>query len=144
SINDSDPLIAPPAVAGGGERILLVEDDDAVASATMRMLARASYVVARAGDGQAGLDALASAALPYDLVITDVVMPGMSGADLAREIAVRYTMVKVLFISGYPDDDELVRDVAEYQLPFLAKPFSTAELLQTVRRLLDAERHVAS
>ncbi len=147
AFNDSDPLNAPlnaPATATAGlERILLVEDDDAVASATTRMLARAGYEVARAGDGQAGLDALASAARPYELVITDVVMPGMSGADLAREISVRYPMVKVLFISGYPDDDELVRDVAEYQLPFLSKPFSTAELLQTVRRLLDAERHVA-
>ncbi|QJR37429.1 ATP-binding protein [Gemmatimonas groenlandica] len=148
AFNDSDPLIAaaaiaPATVTPGAERILLVEDDDAVASATTRMLARAGYVVARAGDGQAGLDALASATRPYELVITDVVMPGMSGGDLAREISVRYPLVKVLFISGYPDDDELVRDVAEYQLPFLAKPFSTADLLQTVRRLLDAEHRVA-
>lgn len=145
------PTEAPPtsgsaatltAIATGVERILLVEDDDAVAVATTRMLKRAGYDVARAADGQAGLDALADAVRPYELVITDVVMPGMSGADLAREISLRYPMVKLLFISGYPDDDELVRDVAEYQLPFLSKPFSTAELLKTVRRLLDAERHV--
>lgn len=132
-----------PALATGVERILFVEDNNAVANATTRMLARAGYDVTRAADGQAGLDALAGAVLPYELVITDVVMPGMSGADLAREISLRYPMMKVLFISGYPDDDELVRDVAEHQLPFLAKPFSTAELLKTVRRLLDAERYVA-
>jgi signal transduction histidine kinase/ActR/RegA family two-component response regulator len=136
--------VGPPARASGVEQILLVEDDHAVATATTRMLTRAGYEVTRATDGQAGLDTLASAVRPYHLVITDVVMPGMSGADLAREIAVRYPMVKVLFISGYPDDDELVRDVAEYALPFLAKPFSTADLLQTVRRLLDAERHATT
>ena len=88
------------------------------------------------------MEVCASTVRRYDLVITDVVMPGMSGAELSREISVRYPMVKVLFISGYPDDDELVRDVSQYQLPFLAKPFSTAELLQTVRRLLDTERHL--
>ena len=133
-----------PALAPGVERILLVEDDEAVATATTRMLTRAGYEVDRAEHGQAGLDALERALLPYELVITDVVMPGMSGAALAREISARYPMVRVLFISGYPDDDELVRDVAQYQLPFLAKPFSTAELLQTVRRLLDAERHATT
>ena len=138
----ADASAATPTLTSGVERILLVEDDAAVATATTRILARAGYEVARAEHGQAGLDALASAVRPYDLVITDVLMPGMSGADLAREMSVRYPMVKVLFISGYPDDDELVRDIAQYQLTFLAKPFSTAELLQTVRRLLDAERHV--
>ena len=138
----ADASAAPPPLASGVERILLVEDDAAVATATTRMLERAGYDVAWAEHGRAGLDALASTVRRYDLVITDVVMPGMSGAELSREISVRYPMVKVLFISGYPDDDELVRDVSQYQLPFLAKPFSTAELLQTVRRLLDTERHL--
>jgi len=131
-------------LASHDARILLVEDDAAVATATTRILARAGYDLAHAANGQAGLDALASAVLPYDLVITDVVMPGMSGADLARQISVRYPLLKLLFISGYPDDDDLVRDVAHYKLPFLAKPFSTADLLQTVRRLLDDERHAAA
>ncbi len=94
-------------------------------------------------DGQSGLDALDTAEPAYELVVTDVVMPGMSGADFAREVSVRYPQVKVLFISGYPDDDELVRDVAQYRLPFLAKPFSTAVLLKTVRDLLDAKRRVS-
>lgn len=131
---------APAEHASGVARILLVEDDDAVAAATERMLARAGYEVARAAHGQAGLEALERAIGSFDLVVTDVVMPGMSGADLAREISLRYPSVKLLFISGYPDDDELVRDVAQHQLPFLAKPFSTEELLQTVRRLLDTAR----
>ncbi|WP_411281049.1 ATP-binding protein, partial [Gemmatimonas sp.] len=139
----ADGRVPTPTSNSGVERILLVEDDLAVASVTTRILARAGYDVAHAEHGQAGLAALASADRPYELVITDVVMPGMSGADLAREISVRYSMVKVLLISGYPDDDELVRDVAQRQLPFLAKPFSTVELLHTVRELLDAERHVA-
>lgn len=133
--NDSTPTLT-----SGVERILLVEDDSAVARVTTRILTRAGYAVAHAEHGQAGLDALAGAGGPYDLVITDVVMPGMSGADLATEMSVRYPMVKILFVSGYPDDDELVRNVAQYQLPFLAKPFSTAVLLQTVRRLLDVQQ----
>lgn len=137
----AESSVGIPTLTSGVERILLVEDDSAVARVTTLILKRAGYEVAHAEHGQAGLDALASAGDPYDLVITDVVMPGMSGADLAREVSVRYPMVKVLFVSGYPDDDELVRNVAQYQLPFLAKPFSTAVLLQTVRRLLDAERH---
>ena len=137
----AESSVGIPTLTSGVERILLVEDDSAVARVTTLILKRAGYEVVHAEHGQAGLDALASAGDPYDLVITDVVMPGMSGADLAREVSVRYPMVKVLFVSGYPDDDELVRNVAQYQLPFLAKPFSTAVLLQTVRRLLDAERH---
>jgi len=139
-----DPSAATTPLAVGVARILLVEDDAAVAAATTRILARVGYDVVHAEHGQAGLDALASAVLPYELVITDVVMPGMSGADLAREISVCYPLVKVLFISGYPDDDDLVRDVAQYKLPFLAKPFSTADLLHTVRRLLDDERHATA
>ena len=137
----AESSIGTPTPTSGVERILLVEDDSAVARVTTRILKRAGFEVAYAEHGQAGLDALASAGDPYDLVISDVVMPGMSGADLAREMSVRYPMVKVLLVSGYPDDDELVRNVAHDQLPFLAKPFSTAALLQTVRRLLDAKRH---
>lgn len=137
----AESRVGIPTRTSGVERILLVEDDSAVARVTTRILTRAGYEVDYADHGQAGLDALASAGDPYDLVMTDIIMPGMSGADLAREMSVRYPMVKVLFVSGYPDDDELVRTVAQDQLPFLAKPFSTAVLLQTVRRLLDAERH---
>jgi signal transduction histidine kinase/ActR/RegA family two-component response regulator len=124
---------------GGTERILLVEDDRVVSATTSRMLLRAGYDVVTAPNAGEALDALAAADTPFALVVTDVIMPGMSGTDLAREVSARYPAITLLLMSGYPGDDVLMRDVVPGQYPFLAKPFPMATLLHAVRRLLDAE-----
>ncbi|MBX3160514.1 MAG: response regulator [Deltaproteobacteria bacterium] len=122
--------------AGGGT-ILVVDDDDSVRRVTERTLRNAGYTVLSASSGK---DALALAAAhrgALDLVLTDIVMPGMSGRDLARELEqVRPT--RVLFMSGYHQNTPIGGS------QFLAKPFTRAALLEKVREALEASAAVAA
>ena len=121
----------------GSERILLVEDDPAVALATSRLLTRAGYVVVTAHDAESAMDVLRGAPVPFAMILTDIVMSGRSGVDLARDIVARDPGARVLFMSGYADDEALVAHITSSRTPFLAKPFAAATLLQTVRSVLD-------
>ncbi len=135
--------VAPPrpngdddAPAGRGERVLLVDDDRAVSLVAERLLQRGGYQVSCAPDGPHALAMLERHT--FDLLITDVVMPEMSGPQLAREAATRHGHLPILFISGYPDDDVLSEEIAaRHARSFLAKPFTRAGLLRAVRDLLD-------
>lgn len=135
--------VAPPLVnegddapAGRGERVLLVDDDRAVSLVAERLLRRGGYLVTCAPDGPHALAMLEQQ--PFDLLITDVVMPEMSGPQLAREATARHGRLPILFISGYPDDDVLSEEIASRdERSFLAKPFTRAGLLRAVRDLLD-------
>jgi PAS domain S-box-containing protein len=131
------PATARSANAGGrGERILLVEDDDAVRAVAQQMLLRHGYTVEVAIDGGAALARLRGAPRP-DLLLTDVVMPRMHGRELADRAQALHPGLRVLFMSGYADDEVLVRGVATDGIAFLPKPFATAELLAKVRAVLD-------
>jgi len=124
------------APAGRGERVLLVDDDRAVSLVAERLLRRGGYLVSCAPDGPHALALLEHQT--FDLLITDVVMPEMSGAQLAREASARHGRLPILFISGYPDDDVLTDEIASRdERSFLAKPFTRAGLLRAVRDLLD-------
>lgn len=125
------------APVGGSETILLVEDDDAVRTSTGLSLARAGYHVLSAASGREALSVLAEQAPSPALLLTDVVMPEMSGPTLAA-IAVRERpALHVVFMSGYADDDVLMEGLERQAVNFVAKPFSRAELLRMVRRTLD-------
>ena len=118
--------------------MLLVEDEDAVRALTREVLRRHGYVVLEA---RHGLDALRIAEQHQDaihLMITDVVMPHMSGRDLAIRLTAGRPDMKVLFISGYTDDAVVRHGVLEQDVPFLQKPFSPAALAQRVREVLDS------
>jgi len=130
---------APPSSESlrGSERILLVEDDAAVAFATSRLLTRAGYVVVTALDAESAMEMLRGASGPFAMILTDIVMRGKSGVDLARDIVALDPGARVLFMSGYADDEALVQYIASSRTPFLAKPFAVTTLLQTVRRVLD-------
>ena len=120
--------------ASGGESILLVEDDARVRAFAANVLGRAGYNVIEAA-GPA--DALERAReLPFDLLLTDVVMPGMSGLTLAHEIAGIASGVRIAFTSGYSEATIGGHGIPE-GTPYLPKPFSVAALLGTVRRALD-------
>jgi PAS domain S-box-containing protein len=122
---------------GGKEIILLVEDDDAVRDVTRRVLTRQGYNVLEARRGNEGLSIMASQEGAIDLVVTDMVMPEMSGAELATRLRGDYPELRILFMSGYS------RDATQQLLPFdrhsafLEKPFSPGRLTQLVRELLD-------
>ncbi len=115
--------------------ILVVEDEDAVRQLTVRTLESAGFTVIAAEDGEAALGVIRGGKV-LDLLLTDVIMPRVSGrqvADVATEIQPR---LPVLFISGYAGDDMMMRELVPKDAPFLQKPFTPDELVRTVGDLL--------
>ena len=101
------------------------------------MLTRHGYHVLVAEDGQAALRAAESDPRRIDLLITDVVMPGLGGRALAEQIQRRRPGLRTLFISGYTEDTVMRQGVLEPNVAFLAKPFSPETLTRTVREVLN-------
>jgi CheY-like chemotaxis protein len=122
----------------GSEAILLVEDDPHVRRAAIRALESGGYRVRIAKDGMAALDIAAQEEGRLDLVVTDVVMPGLDGGALVEELKIRYPGLPALFVSGYPDEALSDHGVLREGVEFLPKPFSGGELLARVRKILDA------
>ncbi|ADK85618.1 multi-sensor hybrid histidine kinase [Desulfarculus baarsii DSM 2075] len=128
-------LLAQPV--GGHETILLVEDDDVVRDFSGRMLERLGYVVLAAADGDDALR-LAAATERVDLLLTDVIMPRMSGKELARRLSAQRPEIKVLYISGYTDNVIAHHGVLDAGVAFLQKPAALHALAAKVRQVLDA------
>jgi CheY-like chemotaxis protein len=129
--------------AHGEGTILLAEDDDAVRAIAREALERAGYTVLAAPDGPSAL-ALADERLdPIDLLLTDVIMPGMNGRELAEALAARRPGLRVLYASGYTDNVLLDQGVLAPGVWLLDKPFTPAVLTAKVAAILGA-RLVAS
>jgi PAS domain S-box-containing protein len=123
-------------VEGGRETILVAEDEEAVRVFIERVLARAGYRVVAAANGSEALSLAAQ--LPHlDLLFTDMVMPGMSGRELATQLSALYPGLRRIFASGYTEDP-LVRGLTGQSDPFLSKPFTAEALLERVRSVLDS------
>lgn len=127
--------------SGGSERILLVEDEPGVREITSRMLARRGYEVIVAAEPKQALE-LASR-VDFDLLVTDVVLPGMDGQRLAAELRSRKPGLRVVYVSGYPRDGLEEADL-EQGITFLQKPYSTDDLSHTVRSALDFDQLVGA
>jgi PAS domain S-box-containing protein len=121
----------------GQETVLVVEDDASVRALTVRALASAGYRVLAAEGGQVALD-LAGAAGHIDLLLTDVVMSGLSGKQVAEALRSTRPEMRVLFVSGYTQNTIVHHGVLDPDVEFLAKPFTPSMLLEKVRRVLDA------
>jgi two-component system cell cycle sensor histidine kinase/response regulator CckA len=119
-------------------RILVVDDEEAIRAVVGRMLQAEGYEVLRAQDGLEALRELQEVGGSVDLVITDLVMPGMGGRVLGEEMARRYPGIPLIWISGHPRDVEFPREIPGYERPFLMKPVSAEALLETVSRVLQA------
>jgi two-component system, cell cycle sensor histidine kinase and response regulator CckA len=128
---------AKPQLERGSETILLVEDDSAVRSVTARVLRAAGYRVIDAENGAKALTRFRNGSGPVDLVLTDLVMPGISGHELAQELQAEAPGMKFLFTSGHTADALVRRKVDERHLHFVGKPFTAAELTRSVRKALD-------
>lgn len=125
------------AAPGGFETVLVVEDDAAVREIVTQFLRGAAYHVLEARDSEEGLALVKKDPRVIDLLVTDIVLPGASGPELAGHLRLFAPQMRTLFISGYPSDS-----VGGPKSPvFLAKPFSRAAFLQAVRRVLTAPRH---
>ena len=124
----------------GNETVLLVEDAHAVRVAACRMLRRQGYNALEAPNGHEALSvALRHEGKVIHLLLTDVVMPLMGGRELAQELRRTHPETKVLYISGYPEDDVERRGVFESETAFMAKPFTSTALARRVREVLDKQ-----
>ncbi len=123
--------------AGGSETILLVEDETAVRGVARQLLERQGYTVLEASNGHAALALCEERQAGIDLLLTDVVMPGMSGRELADRLAPRYPRLRVLFMSGYTDDAIVRHGMLQPGLHYVQKPFRTEALLDKIREVLD-------
>ena len=136
-LTPSPPDPAPEAARGDGQAILVVEDEASVRRMICRILTRAGYLVTEAAPMEA-LEACARPDKRVDLLLTDVVMPSISGGKLAVRARELCPDLRVLFMSGYVDEAKLESRTYELQ-PFLQKPFSPAELLHAIKRAIEQD-----
>ncbi len=132
-----------PGVLTGEETVLLTEDEDSVRTVATAALERRGYRVLAAADGESAI--AISRAFPgrIDLLVTDVVMPGMNGRELAEQLEQMRPGMRVLFVSGYTDDAVLLKGVSLDERTFLQKPFTSLELAKRVRVVLDQALRVS-
>jgi two-component system, cell cycle sensor histidine kinase and response regulator CckA len=134
----AEPLVGEtslPAPERGNELVLVVEDEPMVRALSVRTLSLLGYRCVEARDASEALAAI-DAGLEPDLVITDVVMPEMSGAEFGERLALRRPALPVLYTSGFSDEDVIGRGLLRSGRPFLQKPFAPAELARKVREVL--------
>jgi PAS domain S-box-containing protein len=137
SVAASGPAAALAAPVGGTERILVVDDEDGIRRSAARVLTRAGYAVEEASDGEAALALLGRPDAPYDLVLSDLVMPRIGGLALHEELRRRGYNTRVLLMSGYAAEDVRAQGGTHTGLTFLHKPWSVTDLLRRVREVLD-------
>lgn len=138
------PLRSTPPTLQGTETILVVEDDDQVRKLSVRVLSRYGYRVLDAANGAEALALVeATAAAPIDLLVTDMVMPGVGGRRLATELRALRQGIRVLYVSGHAADsieDGAFEDgIVEAEATWLQKPFTPEHLARSVRELLDRD-----
>jgi PAS domain S-box-containing protein len=131
------PLPTDAVPAGSGESILVLEDDDAVRQIARRALEGAGYTVLAAADGAHALEMLSQTPQPIRLALIDLVLPGMSGLDVAGRMASTSPATRVIFTSGYPDGEIARRGLLAPGAAFIQKPFTPEALLRLVRRELE-------
>ncbi|MEO8348638.1 MAG: PAS domain S-box protein [Acidobacteriota bacterium] len=126
---------AAPVSVGGAETILLVEDEESVRALSRKILESKGYRVLEAADGAQAVEL--ALGRPIDLLLTDMVLPGMGGREIAARIHDTHPRAKVLYTSGYTDDVIVRRGLMERGAAFLEKPFTPTVLARKVREVLD-------
>jgi signal transduction histidine kinase/CheY-like chemotaxis protein len=135
---DEQPGPETPVRSAAVRRVLVVEDEPSVRRLAVDALEHQGFLVESAGDGREALALLEASAGAPDLVITDLVLPHLSGRAVRQAVAERYPGVPVLYVSGYPGDAIESRGWLEDGVPFLQKPFTPRELVRRTRELLES------
>jgi DNA-binding NtrC family response regulator len=134
------PAVTVGKQVGKGDRILVVDDDKSILRMICATLERAGYRVEAATSAEEALTCYATAAQDrFDLVLSDLAMPRVTGVDLARKLLTRDAQVRVLFMSGQAPNEPLRPDIAARGFDFLSKPFRPDGLLRAVRGAIDRE-----
>ena len=137
----AEPWPAPPASEGpaprGSDTVLLVEDDPSLRPLVREMLEGAGYHVLNAASPEEAVAVARAQGAPIELLLTDVVMPRMSGPDLARLIRRLHPEVRTLYMSGYPDEAISQHGVLAPGTDFIAKPFAAGAVLRRIRQVLE-------
>jgi two-component system cell cycle sensor histidine kinase/response regulator CckA len=141
--DDAAPA-SPPVLPRASETVLLIEDAEPLRDMVQEILEADGYRVLAAGDAERALEVAASHAGPIALVITDVVMPGMSGPAAAERLQVLRPEARVLFMSGYTDEAIGRQGVLDRETQFIQKPFSADALLRKVREVLGPDQGVGA
>jgi two-component system, cell cycle sensor histidine kinase and response regulator CckA len=118
------------------QTVLVVDDEEGLRTLVCRTLRAEGYGTLEAAHGAEALEVIEKAAEPVDLVVTDVVMPGMDGRELGRRLGQRWPTLPILYISAYDVNDIFRRGSPRTSAPFLQKPFPSEELITSVQQLL--------
>jgi DNA-binding NtrC family response regulator len=121
-----------------GETILIVEDEELVRDVATRILTQHGYEVLVAASGDAASALIDGHPGKIELLLTDVVMPGLTGRELAEQVSETRPEIRVLYMSGYPESVIASQGVLDQGISFVSKPFNAADLLEHVRAVLDA------
>ena len=129
----------PVTELGGSETVLIVEDDDSLRKLAHKALQQHGYRVLTAENGEDALRVGEAHDGSIDLLLTDVIMPKMSGKDVVKRLQPLYPHMKVIYMSGYTDNAIFHHGVLEPELNFFEKPFTPEELARKVREILNTE-----
>jgi PAS domain S-box-containing protein len=132
-----EPTVQPREFPKEFETILIVEDEEAVRKLARTILEERGYTVFEAGNGDAALKLCKKQNGQFHLVITDIIMPGMNGQELAQKIMHLYPHIKIIYISGYSEDTTEHQGIDKGRIRFLKKPLAPSTLLCTVREVID-------
>jgi CheY-like chemotaxis protein len=137
-------MLATQEPAATGKTVLVLDDEPDVRRLVSAMLASSGYTVLTAGDGENAINTFQKSKQPVDLLLLDVVSPGLSGPMVADRIAELQPGLRVLFMSGYEDTSVVRRYVVDKGFALLTKPFTADQLVQKVREVLESSPALAA
>lgn len=135
---NTEPDLDRPATASN-PLVLLVEDEDAVRRTMSRLLERRGYTLISAGNSEEAIAICAAEPRPVSVLVTDVVMPGLSGPELARELRQLYPQMRIIYMSGFSSAYAAQAEAIEPFGVFLEKPFMPQDLFALLQQVMEAE-----